>query len=699
MRLNHRTGLLNRLDRLPRDSRDTLFLLGVIGWVLLLQAPYLPVWCTALTTAVLLWRGALAWQQRPLPAWPWKLAVLALAVLGTLWTHRSLLGQDAGVTLIVALLALKTLELRARRDAFVVFYLGFFTLLTHFLHSQSLLTALGIVLALLGLLTALVNAQRPLGRPPLWHSARLAGGMALLGAPIMVALFLLFPRFAPLWGMPNAAALGRTGLSDDMVVGQVAQLAQDDSIAFRVDFLGAQPPQGALYFRGPVLTAFDGRQWRPLPPPAPPRNARGTDHKTADNLSVQGTGLPYRLTLEPHQRPWLLALDATPELPPSTGLTAQRDAEGVWRSQRPVLDVLRYTAAAYLQYHLGPLEPHANLAPALALPKGYNSRTLAWAAELRGQHGANPHVLLQAALQQLGNGGYRYTLEPGLYSRDTADDFWFDRKAGFCEHIASSFAVLMRAAGVPARVVTGYQGGVYNAVGGFWTVRQSDAHAWTEVWLAQRGWVRVDPTAYVQPSRTEGLTRLSPPPGLLMGTLVNLNPTLLAHLRNLWDATNNRWNQWVLNYTQNRQLDLIRQLGLRAASSLDLLVLLFGSLSGLTLLGATLAWWLGRQRAPWQRLLLQARQRLVRAGLPLPHQATPRQMQAALRASAWHPSTAALQQWLLDLESARYDPASTHTSRTLANRLNHLPWPHPARASRSPTTATSGTTSRPPFLP
>jgi len=185
---------------LPREPRDTLFLLAVIGWIVLLQSFHLPVWCSALAAGVLVWRGTLAWHSRPLPGWHWRLLLLVAALGATWFQYKTLLGQDAGVTLIVVLLALKTLELQARRDAFVIFFLGFFTLLTHFFHSQSLLTAAGILLALLGLLTALVNAHMPVGRPPLWQAARLAAGMALLGAPIMVVLFMLFPRFAPCGG-------------------------------------------------------------------------------------------------------------------------------------------------------------------------------------------------------------------------------------------------------------------------------------------------------------------------------------------------------------------------------------------------------------------------------------------------------------------------------------------------------------------
>lgn len=258
--------VVRELTALPRDARDTLFLLCVIGLILLPQVDELPWWCSAITAMVLLWRASLAVQARPLPSKWWRLALLALALAGTYATHRTLLGRDAGVTLVVCLLALKTLELRARRDAFVVFFLGFFAMLTNFFYSQSLLTAFTMLLALLGLLTALVNAHMPVGRPPLMQAARMAGWMALAGAPVMLALFLLFPRFAPLWGTPGDAMAGRTGLSNTMRVGTIAELALDGSIAARIKFDDNRaPPQSQLYFRGPVLAQFDGREWTALP--------------------------------------------------------------------------------------------------------------------------------------------------------------------------------------------------------------------------------------------------------------------------------------------------------------------------------------------------------------------------------------------------------------------------------------------------
>ena len=220
-----------RLKNLPRDGRDTLFLLAVIAWVILPQIGNLPVWCSLLAAGVLLWRGWLAWTARPLPSRWWLAVLLVLTIGATLFTHRTLLGRDAGVTLIVVLLTLETLEMRARRDAFVVFFLSFFTMLTNFFFSQSLLTAAAMLVAMLGLLTALVNAHMPVGKPPLIQAAKTASWMALLGAPIMAVLFVLFPRLAPLWGIPSDGMTGRSGLSASMQVGNIARLVLDSSIA------------------------------------------------------------------------------------------------------------------------------------------------------------------------------------------------------------------------------------------------------------------------------------------------------------------------------------------------------------------------------------------------------------------------------------------------------------------------------------
>lgn len=658
---------LNRLAILPRDARDTLFLLVVIALIVLPQTGNLPLWCSGLTAVVLVWRGSLAVQARPLPSRWWRAALLAVTLAATYASHRTLLGRDAGVTMVVVLLALKTLELRARRDAFVIFFLGFFAMLTNFFYSQSLLTALAMLLALLGLLTALVNAHMPVGRPPLAQAARTAGGMALLGAPIMLVLFMLFPRLAPLWGTPTDAMTGRSGLSGTMKVGSIAELALDDSIAARIRFEGNAPPQSQLYFRGPVLARYDGREWRALEP-----WARGM---MPANLRVEGAPLRYQVTMEASQKPWLLLLDAAKDPPTAPGYEVFRSSDLQWFVNRPITDLLRYGAESYTQFQSGPVRRIPNLQTYLELPPGSNPRTVALAAQMRTElPAADTPAFVQAALKRLRTGGYSYTLDPGVYGDNTADEFWFDRKQGFCEHIASSFVVLMRALNVPARIVTGYQGGELNAVDGFWVLRQSDAHAWAEVWQEGAGWVRVDPTGAVSPGRIGSFNRLAPQPGLFAGALGTMSPTLAQNIRAVWEAVNNGWNQWVLNYTQSRQLDLLKNLGFSTPSLQDLATVLIWLLVIVSIGGAGWTLWERSQHDPWLRLLANARKRLRRAGLDLPDAAPPRQM-AQRVAERFGTTGQAVHDWLLRLEAQRYARVPGAALSRLRAEFRRLVWP------------------------
>ena len=669
---------MREISALPRDARDTLFLLAVIALIVLPQAANLPWWCTAITAMVLVWRSTLAVEARPLPGKWARVGLLVLALAATFATHRTLLGRDAGVTLIVILLALKTLELRARRDAFVIFFLGFFAMLTNFFYSQSLMTAVAMLLALLGLLTALVNAHMPVGKPPLMQAARTASWMALAGAPIMLALFLLFPRFAPLWGTPADAMAGRTGLSNTMRVGTIAELALDDSIAARIKFDDNRaPPQSQLYFRGPVLAQFDGREWSALP-----SWARGAP--PSGNLRTSGPPVRYEVTLEPNHRPWLLTLDAAPAAPQAPGFEVTGTPDLQWVANRPISDLVRYRAESYTQFHSGPLRQTAALRAYLALPPGSNPRTAALAAEMRAQPAlasGGTQAFIRAALQRLRTGGYSYTLEPGVYGNDTADEFWFDRKEGFCEHIASAFVVLMRNLGIPSRIVTGYQGGELNSVDNYWVLRQSDAHAWAEVWEDGVGWVRVDPTGAVSPGRVGQQQRLVPQPGLFAGAIGAMSPTLAQNLRAAWEAVNNGWNQWVLNYTQSRQLNLLKSIGFNAPSLEDLAYVLLYLLVGASLAGAAWTLWERSQHDPWLRLLGQARARLAKAGLQLPDTAPPRQM-AAQAEARFGPAAQAVREWLLKLEAQRYAPASPASLAALRAEFRRLDWPAVPTARR-----------------
>jgi protein-glutamine gamma-glutamyltransferase len=682
------SGASNWLRSLSRESRDTLFLLAVLAWIELPQSAHLPLWCSLLAAAMLLWRAVLAVRGGPLPSRAWLTSLLLLAMAATFYTYQTLLGRDAGVTFLVVLLALKTLELRARRDAFVIFFLGFFSLLSTLLYSQSLLTAASLLIGVLGLLTALVLAQLPVGRPSLRHAVRSAGLLALWGAPVMVLLFVLFPRVAPLWGLPADAMAGRSGLSDSMQVGNVARLALDRSVAMRVRFEGPAPEPRDLYFRGPVLTQYDGRVWQASP------SLALLGAPAAPDLEVQSPALRYEITLEPQQQAWLPVLEATTQAPELAGYTVRAAGALQWQADRIPTERVRYSAQASTRYRYGPQQLNTSLLDALTLPEGRNPRTAALAASLLVElRNADASALVQSVLDRLRTGGYTYTLEPGLFGPDSADEFWFDRKQGFCEHIASSFVLLLRAMGIPARVVTGYQGGELNPQDGYWTVRQSDAHAWAEVWLPGRGWHRVDPTAAVSPARTMELARLQGPPSIMDRTLVNVSPQLARQLRLWWEASNNRWNQWVLNYSQARQFDLLHTLGFASPSWEDLSYLL-ASLMTLACAGAG-AWtlWERYEHDPWLRLLQAATRRAQALGLwpaaaALP--ATPRALAAAVQAAS-HASLAdrtAVANWLLQLEAWRYAPKATEQGRTvkaqstiravsmgtLRRQMRQLPW-------------------------
>ncbi len=581
---------------LPREARDTIFLLGVIAWTVLPHVFHLPLWCGLLTAVVLLWRTQLALANGALPGRWVLVAVLLIAAGLTLWSFRTLLGKEPGITMAVVLMALKTLELRARRDAFVVFFLGFFLVLTHFLYSQSLPVAAAMLVSVWGLLTALVLAHMPVGQPSLRQAATLAARTALFGAPVMVLLFVLFPRVGPLWGVPQDGQAS-TGLSNTMRMGSVAELAQDDRIAMRLRFEGQAPAPETLYFRGPVLTRFDGFEWRAAPAGAA-RRAPNAD------LQVSGPAFDYEVTLEPLRLAALPLLEATPTAPQLEGYRVLARDDLQWSADRPVYERLRFSARAYTRFRHGPTRAAPDLRAHVELPAGFNPRTLAWAAALRRDPlyaAADARILAGALMQHIRRGGYSYTLAPGDYGRDAIDEFWLDGKEGFCEHFAAAFVVIMRALDVPARVVTGFQGADPLPVDGYTVVRNSAAHAWAEYWQPGQGWVRADPTAAVAPERINRSRRLVPAPGLVTGAIGAMSPELLAQLRSGWDALNNRWNQWVLNYSRGQQIDVLRDLGFRSPSWEDLAMLLVVSLSTLALVGAGWAWWDRHRIDPWVR--------------------------------------------------------------------------------------------------
>ncbi|MBN9463092.1 MAG: DUF3488 domain-containing transglutaminase family protein [Burkholderiales bacterium] len=589
-----------------RERRETLFLMAPVLLSALPHLAQLPWWAGAGFLVLFLWRLGLVLSGRWLPRASVRW-VAAIACTAAVYAHyQTLLGREPGVALLVLFLGLKLMEMRARRDLFVVIFLCFFLLLTAFFHSQSMATAAWVGLALYGLVAAMVTMQYRRHEAPIGRRLRGVGVMLAQAAPIAAVIFVLFPRLGgPLWGLPADAQRARTGLSESMAPGNIAQLSESDEIAFRVLFDGPVPPTAQLYWRGPVFGSFDGRTWRPLvqagaPPPR------------VEPLDAAGAAIRYTVTQEPTGRNWLFALempvrieagDETPaQLRPDLQLVA-RDASG---------GRTRHALVSYTRFRAGLNETPQSLRSWLALPAGFNPRTRALADRWRGEP-LDDRQQVERALRLFHDQPFRYTHEPPPLGRDAVDDFLFDTRAGFCEHYAGAFVVLMRALGVPARVVTGYQGGERNPVDGYWLVRQADAHAWAEVWLADAGWVRVDPTAAVAPQRIERGLRLGA--DRYAGDLSEAARPLLQRLRFNLDAIGNAWNQWVLSYDRGRQQHLLSRIGIAAGDWQRLAALLAAVLAVLLGAVALLTLHPRRPRDPVERAWLAFCDRLAACGL------------------------------------------------------------------------------------
>jgi transglutaminase-like putative cysteine protease len=603
------------------------------------------------------------------------MGLLGVAAVLTFTAEKTLVSKDAGVTLLVVLMGLKTLELRARRDALVVFFLGFFLVLTTFLYSQTLMTALGTALSVWGWLTALTLAHIPAGRPTIRQAAGLAGRAALIGTPVMIALFLLFPRIGPLW--PSADSANRTGLSDHLELGSVADLANDDSIAFRVRFEGRPPAASQLYFRGPVLIDTNGREWH-AQSLLDGRSRRAGIPRTL-TVEERGQSTPYEMTLEPTQLTWLPMLEVTP---PQSTQHASDPAQGIqvldgsdvrpladldlqWRTRRPIAQRVRLRAVAGLDDRIVGATP-ADLGENLRLPLEFYPRTRTWAQQWLRQHPgrngqpADPDAIVEGLYRYIGTAGFTYTLSPGAYEADPVDEFWLDRRVGFCEHFATAFVVVLRSMGIPARLVTGYQGADMQLEDGYVIVRQSNAHAWAEYWNPRRGWVRADPTAAVAPDRIERGRAIQPASGLVGSAINAVSPGMVQRLRAWRETLDNRWNRWVLGYNRNAQFDLLKKAGVGSPDTEDLGRMLMILVSGAALVGTSLAWWDSHRRTPGQRLarrLAAALRPLLAHGVAVAPHESPGVVAAALRrrlGSAAEPLARALD----DLERQRYGPAA-----------------------------------------
>lgn len=579
---------MNRLRALLQQANiaHNVAQLWLLAGLLCAIAPHLPQLPLLISLPCLVfigWRLLHDLQLAPLPTrlTRWLLTLVALSA--TLFSFHTILGRQAGVGLLVVMMGLKLMEMNSHRDFVIVAGLGYFITLTVFMFDQSLYMGVylcGVVFLLTCAQISQAHAQRP---HPQRHDLRKAATLLLQAAPVALLLFILFPRIpGPLWNLPNDTFSASTGLSDSLSPGNITQLNDNAEVAFRVQFDDPLPPQDERYWRGPVFMEFDGRSWsnpynESLRPDS--RSTRPLNLVTRLDYVPGNAAVNYQVTLEPHRRFWLFALDLPGQLPEGSWLTT--DAELI--TSKPVTQLQQYRIFSHTQYQLEP-----DLRPArsryLQLPPTGGSRARALARSFAQQAGTAP-ATIDLMLRHIREQPFYYTRQPPPLPDDPIDEFLFDTRRGYCEHYASAFAYLARAAGIPARVVTGYLGGEMNPVGDYFIVRQSDAHAWTEVWLAGRGWVRVDPTAMIPATRVENVLdvqRLAP------GTArdVPLPAWTTRVWRQFgygWDNLNHYWNQWIINYNQRMQQNLLRALGLGDIDWRGMVTLLLGSVAAVVL--------------------------------------------------------------------------------------------------------------------
>lgn len=586
------------LDRLGFAATAACLAGGLALHAAWLPLPLLGTYVVVVGIATALHLGG----RRPLPALL-RIGIMVVLAMLVVRTFGNPFGREAGSALLLAMLAAKMLETHTLRDARVVLTATCFVALAGFLFDQGPLQvtiAFVVVVALLGTLALLADprprpATEALAR--LRDPGRIGARHALVAIPFAIACFVLFPRLdSPLWGAPTDAFGARTGISDRMQPGMLSSLALDDTPVMRVRFDGDMPPAANRYFRGLVFWWFDGSAWT------------GKDalkgFAQEPELVPLGPALDYEVIIEPTDQPWLYVLDAPSSA--ATGMTLGGDFQ--LRREAPVTSVLRYTASAHLEYRMQPDLPRLQRRLGLQLPGDGNPRTRALAQRWAVETGGDARAIAERALG-LFNAEFIYSLEPPLLARDAVDDFLFETRIGFCEHFASAFAFVMRAAGVPARVVVGFQGGLVNRAGGYLLLRRADAHAWTEIWIDGEGWVRVDPTAAVAPERIAESARAQF--DLRAGAA---GPGWLSRLRERTDLFGYWWNRTLIEFSALRQRQMLQSFG--APPDQRVLVALL-AVAGLLTLGIA-SWWLARRRGTVDPVLAEwrhFRRRLRRAGV------------------------------------------------------------------------------------
>ena len=592
-----------------------LWVIAALGISMLPQLNSMPVHLVLITLLPITWRLLAEFRNwKPMPIL-FRVMATVFATAALIGTYGGLMGRRTAVSLLVLMLSLKLLETFRTRDARIVASLSLFLCGTQFLFSQGVPMIVYILACLLSSLIALIYLHRreafehvceaPDSNRSLFTELGFGVRLLVLALPVGLALFLLFPRWSsPLWGVPEEALDARSGLSDSMSPGSIQSLFMDDSPAFRVQFESGIPSNADLYWRGPVFWDFNGRSWQ--------ASYFGQNLLAEDKPDPENAPFRYEVQMEPTEQRWIFALDYPALVPRGTRLTMDYQL----LSRRPITRLRDYVMASDPGFIDSSRLKLTLRNAALELPPGFNPKTAAMMTQWRKET-SNDTGIVRRALAYFNQEQFHYTLNPALLSRHTVDEFLFETRQGFCEHYASAFTVMMRMAGIPARVVTGYQGGWYNDIGAYVLVRQSDAHAWSEVWFEHTGWTRIDPTAAVAPERVE------------QGAMDSLGQRRfmfdyewLRNVKNTFDLFQRGWNNWIVAFSSDKQSRLFSIFGWQFISSAKLVVVMVGTILVISAVLFMLAPLLlkfrsSRKQDPLLRLWQKFNRKLAKAGFVL----------------------------------------------------------------------------------
>jgi transglutaminase-like putative cysteine protease len=608
----------DRLQQIPRRA-----LLWLTAALLLAMGPHLlrqPGWLPLVFAFSAAWRYQVWSGRRSLPGWPVKVVLVLLSMAGVLLAYGTLVGVDPAMALLVIGCALKLIEFTSHRDYIVLAFLAYFIAACNFIYEQEIPTTLYVLLALTMVSAALIARHQSAARPFV-NPGRLAAKLVLQSLPLMVLLFVVFPRIGPLWSIPQPENHAKTGPSDNMSPGDVANLSRSDKLAFRVTFDGAVPPQRELYWRGLVFSEFDGRVWKR-------DRAAGFEARLARNgarrvsyadrgLERSARAVSYEVILEPTWQNWAFAL----EVPVSVDDALSWGSDFSLIAGKTLTQRIRYEAVADPDARFGTSLRTSVREQNTQLPEGFNPLSRERARDWFAESGDDPRRYIDRLLDWFNRQNFVYTLSPPLLGRDTVDEFLFETRRGFCEHYAGSFVFMLRAAGIPSRVVVGYQGGELHSTEGYVLVHQYDAHAWAEAWLEGEGWVRFDPTAAVAPERVErslqdyfGSEFLADDP---LSLARYRDVALVNWLRMRWDMLGYHWANFVLGYDDSMQFGFLK--GLLGSVTPQRMVLFFVGSAGIIVLLLSLGMLRGRVRRktdPATRLFLRFCRRMERLGVP-----------------------------------------------------------------------------------